>query len=206
MSPRRLIIGFLACFVVAYGLLMAPWPGVHETYRDLFSAGGEAVFRLIGPTGGVRLLSHDGGDPAATTIQVTHQEIGAEVSMGINSRQVGYLPTAVLVALVVATPLPWIRRLGNLAGGLLAVHAFIGVRLWTMILYGAYRDISSAALSDPTLWDKTVAAVVLFVGVGQPISYIVPILIWALLSFLGTDLLLRAGGEPTSPEQTADTP
>lgn len=205
MSPRRLIVGFLACFVIAYAMLIAPWPRVHETYRDLFAAAGTAVFRVIGPPGGVRLQPHESDAPTDTTILVTHQDIGAEVSMGIASRQVGYLPTAVLIALVVATPLRWTRRLGNLAGGLLAVHAFVAVRLWTMILYGAYRDVSSAALTDPTLWDKTVASAVLFMGVGQPLSYIVPILIWGLLSFVGTDLLLRAAGGPSSPKPAAGT-
>ena len=201
MPPSRLLVGSLLRFALVYGLLMAPWPGVHGVYRALFTATGEAVFSAIGPAGDNRIRPSEGAGQVDTTIFVTHRETGAEVSMGINSRQVGYLPTAVFCALALATPVRWPRRLINLLGGLFLVHVFVGVRLLTMILYGVFRDVSSAAATAPTLWDKSIATTVLFVGVGQPISYIVPILIWGLVSLLAMDLtkFLAAGSTPPVP-------
>jgi hypothetical protein len=45
------------------------------------------------------------------------------------------MPAAEFIALALATPVAWRRRLIGLAAGLIIIHAFIYVRLWIALMF-----------------------------------------------------------------------
>lgn len=180
--------GFLLRFLVVYILLMIPWPGSATAYRGMFIRAGSIVYGALGSSYGVSLEALDTGGPADTTLIVRHRATGQKMWLRINSREVGYLATIVVTSLILATPAGWRRRIRALLLGLLLVNVFITIRPLVLILYWSNRN--SPMPADPTFWDKTVSAAVQFVGVGQPLSYIVPIVIWMLV-VLRRDTLTR---------------
>ncbi len=188
MLPGRRIAGFLVLFVLVYGLLMSPWPGVNHTARSVLITGGQWVFSAFLPRARVELGVPEKEGPEDTRISVRHQATGGRIWMNVNSRQVAFLPVVVVTSLIVATPLPWPRRIWSLFQGWSLLGVFLTLRLLTMVAYGAYRTLPTPEAVPPTLWDKSVATTVMFVGVGQPMSYIVPILIWGLVTLRGSGL------------------
>ncbi len=175
------MIRFLITFFVVYVLLMAPWPGVRDGYRDLFVGVGASVFGPLGPGNEAAFEKYDHeDDPADVTINVRHRQTGGTLWMRLNSREVAYFPTAVIMALTLATPARWGRRLRSLVIGLAGVGGFILGRLLIIILVYSARDLASMS-GVPTFWDKAWNAGIHFVGAGHALSYIVPVIVWALV-------------------------
>jgi len=98
--------------------------------------------------------------------------------LGVNSHLQGYLPTALFLALILATPLGWKQRMKLMGVGLVLLHVFIAVLLWFVIVgytevsgIGIYRfgDVMKGFVSN-------VVQVALVNQIG--ISFVVPMLIW----------------------------
>ena len=198
LSGRR-IACFLVLFALVYGLLMAPWPGLTHAVRGVLIAdnGGQWVFNAFFPRAQVKLEAKESKGLEDTRISVRHQATGGRIWMDVNSRQVAFLPVVVVTSLIVATPLGWLRRIWALCQGWALVGVFLVLRLLTMVVYGAYQTLPTPEAVPPTLWDKSVATTVMFVGVGQPMSYIVPILIWGLVTLRGSGLdYIVSGNRP----------
>ncbi len=185
MSPTRPIVGFALGFLLVYGMLAALRPLVSDTYRDLFRSGGDILF---GAYGSVRFRTlpepvgmHD------TKISVKHRGSRQWTGIRINSKHVGYTSTAVLTALIVATPLGWSRRGVALGCGYLLLHGFIALRLLIFVRAG------TAEVLD-TFWNRAIRAGLLSLSAGQAVSFIVPILIWILVSMRQEDIELIMPG------------
>jgi hypothetical protein len=143
LRALRPILKFAGSFVVIMGLLAIPWPGVQETYSAAFrnvagwvfgSLGSKAVV-LVSPLPIEKSSSVDISMNVGDRTMVEKDGTLPTVNQIFSTRYVAYLPTALLVALVSSTPLPWRRRLGALAGGLILIHLFIGFEILLMILY-----------------------------------------------------------------------
>ena len=95
----------------------------------------------------------------------------------------GYVPTAVLVALMLATPIAWRRKWRALALGLLLVQGFVALRVGVALLAG----FSRVGLGDRRLLDVSPAAVWGLKRADQILAgdlhmtYIAPLLIWILV-------------------------
>ena len=104
----------------------------------------------------------------------------------IDSGSVGWVPTALTIALVLATPIPWPRRLTALAGGLVLIHFFIFFTLQTWI-WNNSSDVSLMTLSDfwQNVTDQLDYALMNQIGA----SFSVPVVIWILVTFRRQDVL-----------------
>lgn len=139
----RPILKFAGAFVLIMGLLAVPWPGVQETYSAAFRKVAGWVFGSLGPKAVVlfsplpikKSSSVDISMNVGDRTMVEKDGSLPTVNQIFSTRYVAYLPTALLVALVLSTPLPCRRRLGALAGGLILIHLFIGFEILLMILY-----------------------------------------------------------------------
>ncbi len=187
MSPSRRIGGFFGRLLLIYGVLAAPWPGINAGYATLFSAGGNLMFRsfMLGDSVRFRPVSH----PTAsddTHIHGPNSRTGVGRRTTPFSRRWGYLPTAFLVSLVLATPLPWRRRLGALLVALILLHACIVGELLVVVVH---------KLSGPELalfhvrppWDNLLDAANAVVEAGMVMFFMVPVLIWGLVCFRRAD-------------------
>ena len=202
MSPRRLVVVFLLQFVVIYGLLIVPWPGWRAGYERFFQGlAGTVLAREQGPAI-VRFRPAEKPPRPEIDLEILfaqRTEIDAAGQaptriLGLDTRGVGWVPTALLLALVAATPLPWRRRWRALLAGVVLVHGYVlavvACYLWNQS--GGLVPVSFL-LFWPLLGDFLEET---FVGqMGS--SFVVPVLIWLLVVFAversPTFLQTRAG-------------
>lgn len=203
--PSKPIIGFFLRFVLLYGVLMGLWPVAYDAYGVFFKGGTELLYGSLGSSRAVQLRPL----PPAERLDENDTQLifktGASRnwnSTKISVRDIGYLSTVVVVSLCLATPIPWRRRFRALLAGLVLLHAVIAMRLGILI-----AALFNWASPDPwftpdTFWGKAVDAGIVRFALGQPIAYIVSILIWMLVSLRRDDLtmiLSRRGGRPRKP-------
>lgn len=129
------VAAFVVRFALLYALLMAPWPGSVEAYGALYRGLVQLCTVSIDPERSVRVYDAARGrqlGPASMDTGIQHR-VPPERGYGDravadslrSSRHTGYMPTAMLLSLVLATPLPWRRRLRAAAGGFLLITAFV---------------------------------------------------------------------------------
>jgi hypothetical protein len=115
----------------------------------------------------------------------------------LDTRSIGWLPTALTLALILATPVPWRQRGWALLWGLLLVHAFIlfSLQVW---IWDESPAVSLAHLSPfrQTIMDSLEYTLLTQLGA----SFSVPILIWILVTIRRENLF------NFSPTQTPPKP
>lgn len=183
MLRNKAIAGFVLWFLLVYGLLMAPWPGLQNAYRAAYLDAGQFVFQTLTSPDTIRFKAPDVVEGEVdTVVLVRYREAGVWITLGINSRQGAYLPTVVLASLILATPVPWSRRGVSLLLGLVLVHLFIVVRLTIVVLSAYFFMWGLNTGADASLWTKVFVAGVKFAATGQGLGYIVPTIIWVLVA------------------------
>lgn len=202
------VAGFCIRLFLFYGLLVLPWPGLREGYAAFFRAGGDVLFGSFGHVGAVRFQPLDSPGKLDTAIVFGNRRTRAGGLTRIPSRHMGYLPTAVLICLVLATPISWPRRARALLWGLLLVHGFIALRLLLLILVGFSGDNPLALFAFHPHLRETLVFVGVMSSVSPVVSYVVPVLLWALVSFQRRDaaaLLGHPTGSPASDRRGGET-
>jgi hypothetical protein len=190
MVPRSRILRFACAFALVYGMLIAPWPGWNEAY-------GRGLRFLCGITLGVDDASSIVAFRAAPKWRPLDTEIviadprrldsggsGPGLVLGLDSRGVGWIPTALLVALVLSTPVPWRRRAVALLAGGLAVNLYVllavKIYIWSEVLHRGdtagplLRQVAGGL--EETLVTQLGASIV------------IPVIIWFAVTFRGSDL------------------
>lgn len=204
----KLIIGFFIRFILLYGVLMGLWPVAYDTYGVFFKGGTELLYGSLGSSRAVQLRPLPPSERLDENDTQLVFKTGASRnwrSTKISVRDIGYLSTTVLVGLIVATPIPWRRRVRALLAGMVLLHGVIALRLG--ILIAALFDRTSPApwITPDTFWGKAVDAGIVRFSLGQPIAYIVSILIWMLVSLHRDDLTMILSGRRNSPGKPPDT-
>jgi hypothetical protein len=189
MRLLRPLLLFLLLATVYFTALFALGP--RGSYPHWFRGGANAVF---GSMGANRVASFEPfDDPLGThdtRMSIGLRHSGYPKSLGLNSVRQGYTPAALLVALVLATPVPWPRRGRALLIGLVLVHGFIALRLWVSLLWGfslvQFGGKPMLELSGLGSWlvrraDQLLAG-------NLYITYLVPAMIWLVLTVRPEDL------------------
>lgn len=190
MFPLRRISGFFLRGLVYYGILAVPWPGVTDAYQACFSAAGNVLFRSYAGRGYVsfRPIAAEpyGKDMKVTMIrEVPPRRRGTTEIKSLNA---GYRPTAFLIALVLATPVAWRRRVWALLWGLLLVNAFVAFRVG-LLLFDKFSDPGPLAIFALGARAKGVVVGLVRVFYQAPeMHYVIPALIWLLVTFRRGDL------------------
>jgi len=190
---RDPVIGFLFRFVLIFGLLIAPWPGWNELYGHYFRGLGQMAFSRDEGKRVVLFAPYEGQAAASsldTRLTLGNRDLldgggkGLVKRTELDTRSIGWVPTALTMALIMATPIPWRRRGLALLGGLILVHGFILFSLQTWI-WDNSPDLSLMTLS--TFW-KEVADEFDYTLINQlGASFSVPVLIWILVTFRRQD-------------------
>ena len=135
MRRTRTIVGFVVRVVVLYALLMLAWLVVGNAYAAGFRTGCAMLFGSFGSQWTIRYEPiPDASKYADTDVLMKNARAGVEGSKTVSARYRGYVPTAVLIALVLSTPLPWPRRWRALLWGLLLINAIIPLREFLVLL------------------------------------------------------------------------
>jgi hypothetical protein len=148
MSPSRAAskpkpVSVFAAQAALIGAALIFLPGVSGVYPKLFNEHANVVFQWFGaerrlhfktlPEGSRR----DGSDSRMSGYGPHHPKAQWRLIYRIESR--GWWPTAILIGMVVATPLPLRRRIGALLAGLVLLDALILARIAATagVMYGA---------------------------------------------------------------------
>jgi hypothetical protein len=112
---------------------------------------------------------------------------GGGQKLGYNSSYAGYLPTALLVSLIVSTPVTWKRRGWALVWGLLLIHLFILLRVWLLLLY-EFRTGTAVGFYNFGGFARLVLRIMVEgISISPVTSCIVPVLIWMMVIFRRED-------------------
>ena len=202
MWRLRPTLGFFLRFLLALVLLMFPWPGLKEKYGDFFRTAGGTLYDGSYGDGIVRI--HPRGTLTADDVPPGYPLPAADRERDIhlllksrrapnyvdvlhaNSRS-GYLPTAFVASLILATPIPWSRRWRALLWGLLWINVYVMAIFGFFIVYAFSMD-NPVALIEASWARRMIRGVYEVVLAGLAGSYIFPLPIWFLVSFRAGDL------------------
>lgn len=184
LAPRP-ILRFLAVFTLVYGVLIAPWPGWNAAYALAFRGLGEGCFGSTAPKV-VRFRAMPGGGALDTQIVIydpsradAQGRIHARM-LGLDTRGVGWVPTAFLCALIAASPVTWARRLRALALGLASLYLYLLLAVRVYIWSATLTNASTATRAVASGLEET-----LIVQLGP--SFVVPAILWLLVTFRQAD-------------------
>jgi hypothetical protein len=213
LSPFYMFVGR---FVLIYGLLIIPWPGFNDAYAGYFRALSRVVFSREGqlqivkfepiPEGPDKKL--DTKIVLANRFMLDSNGSGPARVLGLDTRGVGWMPTALLIVLVLSTPLTWRRRIRAFGLGLVAIHVFIllsvAVYIWNESDQTSGLDLVSLAPFWKTIVEGMEETLITQMGA----SFVVPVIVWLLVAFRQQDFtggLFMAGSTETFPMAEINT-
>jgi hypothetical protein len=139
MFRSRTLLLFLLKTIVIYGALSAPLSFYDEAYGRFYRNLAGVFFSHFRETGFVKFSERP--EPESTHLNIGNTALirpdGSTETYGINinTRYLGYLPTILLISLVLSSPVPWKRRLIALAAGMILVYALILFKQWIFLLW-----------------------------------------------------------------------
>ena len=188
MRPPKQIVGFLLRCVLLYGILAVPWPAVQRAYSAAYAGVANSVFGSFGSGGRVRFQRPPNSVRPADLELVIRKRGAPQVGRAPHDPILtGYLAMVEVIALILATPVPWLRRCKALAWGMLLVHAYIWLRLEITLLHWFSGDSPLALYKPGPFWSKLLASAFELISVSPTSTFVVPIFIWILVSFRKSD-------------------
>ena len=201
MPPLKLIAGFMGRFAVLFVLFVAPWPGTARLESECLRGMATHIF---GGTQGNREISFEAlpDHPEQTRAVIVNRGLlnsdgsGPVRNMDLDLDRLVVRPLAVLLALILATPISWRRRgwavLTGTAVLFVCVFAFLGLSLWV--------ESAEVALADPSQMTKTLALDVRSASLAQAVIGL-PVLIWLIVTIRRGD---AAKFFPPAPQSVAE--
>jgi len=183
------LVAILVRFALIFGLLIYPYRGLDEGYASYFRLLGTMVFDRDGDARVVRFEAHEiqhGFSILSTQMLVANRGTvdangrGKVLLVDLDTRSIGWIPTALTIALVLATPIPWRRSVWALFWGLVLIHIFILFSLQVAI-WDQWAELSFYAASP--LWQKIVNALYYTLITQMGASFAAPVVIWIAVTF-----------------------
>ena len=182
---------FLYRFLLVYTLFVMPWPYLGKTYRACFEAVVSFVFisqdnrnllSFASPPGN---RSHSVDERIIIANEDTMRWDGSGPIRNLDFDVVGFgwRPTALLIALIAATPITWRRRKRVIWLALLLQNCYILLSLALVIRCEA-AHIGRVPLTP----SGEVLTQNLEYGICDGLNLLAPVVIWVVLSFRKSDL------------------
>lgn len=120
---------FFLIFLTTFGVALVAWEGLGSFYGALFRGAGDVLAVGSGPWT-VKYSRHlDLDSNHDTQVLLRNRQDGLQRDVNLSSRRMAYMPTAFLIALVLATPTSRERKRLALLWGFIGVHFYIALRL-----------------------------------------------------------------------------
>lgn len=181
---------FVVCFAFWYAVLLFSWPITGQAYCATFRAIGSLIYGRNDRSKETTFEAYSQGWHSHYTrvvivnpAKMKPDGSGPVRNLDLDTRAFGWMPLALLLAFVLATPLPWKRRWRALVWGVLCQQAFTMMALGYCI-WNESTEVGLVSISEA--WKEAAAAVKSLLA-GQLILA-VPVLIWLLVMFRGGDL------------------
>ena len=171
------ITSFGLICVGVFGVALGAWPLLQYLYAEAFVAVGNQLVARTGPLEATYARAKAGGSTHDVELHIVHKEFKLQKSIFISSNRHGYLPTACVAGLVLATPLPLRRRFFALVWGTALVNAYAAIKLAAF----PYVFSPHAPGSPPGALSEGIGKALWVVSATSAGWTIVPILIWLAL-------------------------
>ncbi|NLO51510.1 MAG: hypothetical protein GX103_10190 [Bacteroidales bacterium] len=157
ISTKKILLS-VAVFIVLYTLLLLPQLKINRLYAEYFCSVGNFLFEDF-PRGGfvnLKTQTEKGGNDIALFLSRADWMEGTKIK-GVTankaSDRIGYLITAFFVALTLATPISWKRKLIAVVVGIVIVTTFVMLKMYIIILnsytlvdwFGLYQEPTEKA-------------------------------------------------------------
>lgn len=189
MWERRPFAGFVVRLLMIYGVLCIPWPGIRQGFAALYRYAANGFFGSFGSDG----VAHFQSAPTRpnnfdSQIQLLKRDTPKLGTARHDSIRTGYFPIAETIALVLATPIPWQRRWKALLFGILLANGFVALRVYIILIYLFSVERPWALYKPSPFWNEVLTRVYDFIAIFPVAPFLVPVLIWILVSFNGEDV------------------
>ena len=190
ITPKG-IVGFFCLFLLAFGLLMAPWPGLGRAYTTFYRAGAAFLFGSFGSTGIGRFdpLNDSDYDMNVTLYNRARLDPDGDVvaiRTRHSSRHAGYMYAAFLTALILATPIGAKRKVWAMFWGMILIHGLIASKLALRIFYSFNNSPLSMFALNP-FCRRVLSITHQVFAVNVTFGFIACVFIWILVSFRRRD-------------------
>lgn len=189
------MIFFLLRVVAIYVVLLLPWPGVGTAYEAWFRGLGR-IAALGGPWI-VKVVAVPVEEKSVLTMRflagnsARRDADGNIVARGLDldTWGVGWVPTALVIALIAATKLSWKRRLVALAWGLLLINFYI-IFCLRIFLWNGTADLFDTGGLARSISGALSYTLITQMGAG----FTSAVVIWILVTFRAEDLRISREG------------
>lgn len=193
---------FVLIFLGIYGVLLAAghWGGLGDAYQKLIQSAGNGIFQEMWSDGLADFqVEKDPLQKGMDTVimLVNREELGkarAEnrsvnvIKVYFSSWQSGFLSTAFLLALVLASPVPMRRKLISAGIGLLLITLFVLFRLWINLMF-SWDENPKLGVVEYSSFSSGLIQFLDGVFVKHiVVSFVVPLVLWILVTFGKGDL------------------
>lgn len=173
----RSFLAFIAWFLLIFVVLLLLWRPLGSGYGRLFRAAGTG---LVPAESRSRIWFESPEGPTNrhdVQVVVGNPKEHTKRSTKISSRRHGYMPTAFMLALTLATPVAWPRRLRSALWALLWVNLYVVIKLALFpMAYGGDDPVGAFSLAG------ILRRIFWVVGASSVGWMLVPLLIWATLT------------------------
>ncbi len=200
----RFLASRFILFALVAGAFVALWSWVGEYYAATYHAAGMQLCRTIGADWVVVL--HPLPEPQGrfdTELWLGNPKTKIHGQRQLSTRDLGYAPTTMLLALILASPVPWRRRFGATFVGLVVVHAWIALGVLLLVISGFSRGDALAIFDLSPFVDRCLSYCVEVATVATITKYAVPTVIWILVTFRSGDWA-RIVGDERMPQRRND--
>jgi hypothetical protein len=179
-----LVVGFFARALVYYIALLFLWMLIGEAYASTYRTVGNTIFQKFPPHGRVRIIPKERPTRLLdSTLRLGNVETRGVLAQDFSARYHGYAPTRLMLSLILASPIPWSRRIWALLWGTALIHVWIVFELSLMILDGYTGDHGAAMFTyNPTIMKNVKWIFHVAVETIVP-RYVIPSLLWILVTF-----------------------
>ena len=190
----RPVVPSVLKFMLVFGLLIAPWPEWNHFYSSYFQQMGRVAFSSELGKREVEFASNNAPSRPSmdTVMSLGNRDLidstgrGLRAKTELDTRSIGWIPTALTIALIIATPISLRRRFCALLGGLFLVHVFILFTLQSWI----WNNSPAVSLLTFSNFGKILADELDYTLMNQiGASFSIPVLIWIIVTFRRQDEL-----------------
>ena len=187
MLKTKTLLLFLLKATIIYALFSAPLTFYDAAYGRMYRNVAGMFFGKFRETGFVKF--REGKDPATTHINIGNNLLirpdgsADTAATDVNTRYLGYLPAILFLALVLASPVTWRRRLIALAAGMVLVTFLVMFKQWIFLLWQCqqYPWLKLTDFSGTSLKLLTFANNFISVTSSSVLYFVVAI--WLLVTF-----------------------